>query len=146
MNKKIKPSTIIQIGKFKDKIDEVTCTDDVFGIYRIDMSEFEWGARPESRDRMVENSDSYKIIEFPEYIDADGKALKVFTDFEKEEIQENIKKLVESDRGLVNPAGLCSKIQKETEELSDYDKRIKEAYEVVDFWWDLENDFFMLYL
>ncbi len=139
---------LVQSGHFKRNINslgkkEINGIDDIVAFDYMGSAEFEWGSLPKSLRRMTINKEFYKVFVFNQYKDEHGNALKVYA---PQVFFKNVQKIV--DRLVVNGSGLqeyCSlheHIIKETENKEDLFFNYKDNR---NFWWDIENDFFMFF-
>ena len=139
---------LVQSGHFRNDVDslnkkEINGIDDIIRFDYMGSGEFEYGSLPSSLKRMTINKDFYKVFVFNQYKDENGNSLKVYAPqvFFKN-IQNIVNKLVVNGFGLQEYCSLNEHVQKnnksEKETLFYYkDDR--------DFWWDIENDFFMFF-
>ena len=139
---------LVQSGHFKKKVDslnnsEINGIDDIIWFDYMGSAEFEQGNLPRSLRRMTINKDFYQVFVFNEYKDENGNSLKVYA---PEVFLKNIINIV--DRLVVDGSGLqeyCSlnrHIQKEDKTEEDLCFDYKDDR---NFWWDIENDFFMFF-
>ena len=139
---------LVQSGHFKKDIDElnkkdINGLDDIVSLDYMRSAEFEWGALPRSLRRMTINKDFYKVFVFNQYKDENGNSLKVYAPqvFYKN-VQNIVNRLAEHGYGLQEYCSLSDHIQKDKKE--DDDTRFR-YIDKSDFWWDIENDFFMFF-
>ena len=139
---------LVQSGHFKKDIDELNKKDinglgDIVSLDYMGSAEFEWGALPRSLRRMTINKDFYKVFVFNQYKDENGNSLKVYAPqvFYKN-VQNIVNRLAEHGYGLQEYCSLSDHIQKDKKE--DDDTRFR-YIDKSDFWWDIENDFFMFF-
>ena len=139
---------LVQSGHFKKDIDElnkkdINGLDDIVSLDYMGSAEFEWGALPRSLRRMTINKDFYKVFVFNQYKDENGNSLKVYAPqvFYKN-VQNIVNRLAEHGYGLQEYCSLSDHIQKDKKE--DDDTRFR-YIDKSDFWWDIENDFFMFF-
>ena len=139
---------LVQSGHFKKDIDELNKKDinglgDIVSLDYMGSAEFEWGALPRSLRRMTINKDFYKVFVFNQYKDEKGNPLKVYAPqvFYKN-VQNIVNRLAEHGYGLQEYCSLSDHIQKDKKE--DDDTRFR-YIDKSDFWWDIENDFFMFF-
>lgn len=139
---------LVQSGHFKKDIDElnkkeINGLDDIVSLDYMGSAEFEWGALPRSLRRMTINKDFYKVFVFNQYKDEKGNPLKVYAPqvFYKN-VQNIVNRLAEHGYGLQEYCSLSDHIQKDKKE----DEETLFSYkDNSDFWWDIENDFFMFF-
>lgn len=139
---------LVQSGHFKKDIDvlnkkDINGLDDIVSLDYMGSAEFEWGALPRSLRRMTINKDFYKVFVFNQYRDENGNPLKVYAPqvFYKN-VQNIVNRLAEHGYGLQEYCSLSDHIQKDKKE--DDDTRFR-YIDKSDFWWDIENDFFMFF-
>lgn len=138
----------VQSGHFRKGVDsldkkEINGFDDIIRLDYMGSAEFEYGSLPRSLRRMTINKDFYKVFAFNHYKDENGYPLKVYG---PQVFFKNIQNIV--DRLVVNGYGLqeyCSlhrhiQINNPSEENSFFTYKDDR-----DFWWDIENDFFMFF-
>ena len=134
---------LIQRGHFYDNLDckndkDIIGIDDVVNFYYMGSSEFENGNLYRSIRRMTINKDFYKLYIFKQYKDSDGNSLKVYA---PSVFFDNIKKIVNrlavDGSGLQEYCTLCNHI--------DGNCNLDDCNDQTDFWWDIENDFFMFF-
>lgn len=139
---------LIQSGHFKSGIDSLQKQDinrigDVIAFDYMGSAEFEWRALPRSLRRMTINKDFYSVFVFSQYKDETGNPLKVYA---PQVFFKNVKciveRLVENGDGLQECCFLCDHIQKQEEQENDSHHDYKDTS---NFWWDIENDFFMFF-
>lgn len=145
-NISISKKILIQRGNFKDNINEIALCDieglnDIIGLASMDFSEFKYGALTRSLKRMTLNKEDFSIREFSEYKDKNGNTLKIYT---SNTILYHVKKvvdnLVRSSVGIQPYCSLCDHVVKPGQ------KKHYDGYYVDDnFWWDIDNDFFMFF-
>ena len=139
---------LVQSGHFKKDIDvlnkkDINGLDDIVSLDYMGSAEFEWGSLPRSLRRMTINKDFYKVFVFNQYRDENGNPLKVYAPqvFYKN-VQNIVNRLAEHGYGLQEYCSLSDHIQKDKKE--DDDTRFR-YIDKSDFWWDIENDFFMFF-
>ena len=120
---------LVQSGHFKrnvDDMDEKTINglDDIVELDYMGFSEFECGALPKSLRRMTINKDFYKVFVFDQYKDENGNTLKVYAPIFYENMQDIVDRLVNRRHEI------------DREDTFKDDKN---------FWWDIENDFFVFF-
>lgn len=139
---------LVQSGHFKRNVDEldkkeITGLDDIVCLDYMGSAEFEWGSLPKSLRRMTINKDFYKVFVFNQYKDETGNSLKVYAPYIFfKNIQNIVDQLVISGDGLQEYCSLHRHIQKEEKNENDMYFDYKDNR---DFWWDIENDFFMFF-
>ena len=138
----------VQSGHFKRDIDsldkkQINGIDDIVSLDYMGSAEFEWGTLPRSLRRMTINKDFYKVFVFNQYKDENGNSLKVYAPhvFFKN-VQSIVDRLAVNGYGLQEYCSLHRHIQSE-------DKDDKDRYfgykDHSNFWWDIENDFFIFF-
>ena len=135
---------LVQCGRFVDNVDSlddnnINGIDDIVDLYYMGSAEFQWGSLPRSLRRMTINKDFYKIFTFDEYKDKNGNPLKVYA---PRIFFDNVKKIVE--RLVVCGDGLqeyCS-LHRNFEDNNDDNTFFRNNS---NFWWDIENDFFIFF-
>lgn len=136
---------LVQSGNFKKNIDSlndenINGIDDIIDFHYMGSAEFQWGSLPRSLRRMIINKDYYNIFVFDQYKDKNGNSLKVYA---PSLYFDNVKRIV--DRLAINGDGLqeyCSlhrNFQKDVDEENSYYRNNS------NFWWDIENDFFIFF-
>lgn len=128
---------LIQTGQFKKGITEITGRKSIIDLNYMGSAEFEWGALPDSTRRMLTNIDFYEVFTFPEYKDIEENEMMVYAPIMfKEHISSIIHNLVEGslNRDLQEPCYLLSYLNGKN---SKFNK--------VNFWWDIENDFYIFF-
>jgi len=143
IQKKVK---LVQSGYFKRNIESIEKVDingisDIISLEYMGSAEFENGSVARSLRRMTINKDFYKVFVFNHYKDENDNPLKVYA---PQMFFKNVQSIV--DRLVVNGSGLqeyCTLHQhiksekKEKDFLAYRDNR--------NFWWDIENDFFIFF-
>lgn len=139
---------LVQSGHFRRNVDDIekkdiNGLDDIVGLDYMGSAEFEWGSLPKSLRRMTINKDFYKVFVFNQYKDENGNSLKVYAPhvFFKN-IQNIVDRLAVNGYGLQEYCSLHRHIQKEEKNEEDTYFGYKDDR---DFWWDIENDFFMFF-
>lgn len=139
---------LVQSGRFRRNVDDlekknINGLDDIVGLDYMGSAEFEWGSLPKSLRRMTINKDFYKVFVFNQYKDENGNSLKVYAPhvFFKN-IQNIVDRLAVNGYGLQEYCSLHRHIQKEEKNEEDTFFGYKDDR---DFWWDIENDFFMFF-
>lgn len=134
---------LVQSGHFKKNVDsfeknKITGIDDIIHFDYMGSGEFEFGTLPNSLRRMTINKDFYKVFVFNQYRDENGNPLKVYA---PHICFKNVKNIVDrlagNGYGLKEYCSLHKHIQKEDTDFGYKDHR--------DFWWDVENDFFLFF-
>lgn len=100
-------------------------------------AEFELYALPKSTQRMLTNIEFYDVFEFPEYHNDKGEILMVYA---TRMFIEHISEIVHN---LAN--GSLNDYLKQYCNLVDYLKGEKDCYNYADFWWDIQNDFYIFF-
>lgn len=139
---------LVQSGYFKKNVDsfdkkKINGIDDIIYFDYMGSTEFECGMLPKSLRRMTINKDFYKVFVFNQYRDENGNPLKVYAPhvFFKN-VQNIVDRLVVDGYGLQEYCSLHRHIQKEEKTEEDTYFGYKDDR---DFWWDIENDFFMFF-
>ena len=139
---------LVQSGHFKHNVNsldkkQINGIDDIIYLDYMGSAEFEWGALPKSLRRMTINRDFYKVFVFNQYKDENGNSLKVYAPhvFYKN-VQSIVDRLAVNGYGLQEYCSLHRHIQKEEKTEEDTYFGYKDDR---DFWWDIENDFFMFF-
>lgn len=139
---------LVQSGHFKIDIDslskkDINGIDDIISLDYMGWAEFEWGSLPRSLRRMTINKDFYKVFVFNQYKDENGNSLKVYAPqvFFKN-VQSIIDRLAVDGYGLQEYCSLHRHIEKNKEQEIDSHFNFKDNR---NFWWDIENDFFMFF-
>jgi hypothetical protein len=119
-------TTLIQRGKFNDR-DYKTGIDSIVKFDYMGSSEFEWGALPDSLDRIRKNINEYTYLDVP----IKDKVVSVFCkESQKSDIKLYLTELSEGKWHL--------------QEYSDFDNWINPTEysknKDVSFWWDIAND------
>lgn len=126
---------LVQAGVFKDNIQEITGRNSIIDLNYMGSSEFEWGALPSSTERMLINIDFYDTFEFPEYKNPDGESLIVYAP----------KMFIDHIVSIVDELAQGKNYHlKEYCSLNRY-LNGEQTYEYADFWWDIENDFYIFF-
>lgn len=137
-----KEPRLVQRCTFKSGIESLEEIYNLSQLVRPDYmgaAEFEWGEPNRSAIRMVTNYPFYKMFVFNEYKDKSGRPLKVYGPaiFFK-----NIKKIV--DKLVVDSDCLKRPIHL-NQHFDNYVPRPLDYMGEDNFWWDIENDFFMFF-
>lgn len=128
---------LVQSGRFENNINEITGRNSIIDLNYMGAAEFEWGALPQSTQRMLTNIEFYDVFPFPQYINDKGEILMVYA---PKMFIEHISEIVEDlASGKVNGR------LKEWCNLPDYLKGKERGYNFADFWWDIENDFYIFF-
>lgn len=130
---------LIQRGRFKDVLREnITGIDSLLKFDYMGAAEFEFGALPKSLRRMIEANDGlYDFLEVTSVKDKDKNTARVYCKREETSaVIEAVKTLSRNDYGY-KEAALMNKYIKEGAESDDYFS--------CNFWWDIENDFFIVF-
>lgn len=129
---------LIQRGQFKDtKFDDITGIDSLLSFEYMGSSEYEFGALPKSLRRIIEEGYSkYSFVEVDSVRDKDGNTARVYC--KNNEVEDAIKAVIhlsENDYGYKERASMHKYI------VDGY----KDKPFTTDFWWDIENDFFVIF-
>ena len=139
---------LVQSGHFRRNVEdldkkEINGLDDIVGLDYMGSAEFEWGSLPKSLRRMTINKEFYKVFVFNQYKDENGNSLKVYApDVFFKNVQNIVDRLVVNGYGLQEYCSLHRHIQQEEKNEEDTYFGYKDDR---DFWWDIENDFFMFF-
>lgn len=143
-----KKVNLVQSGHFKKNIENldkknINGIDDILFLDYMGSFEFESGRLPKSLKRMTINKDFYKVFVFNQYKDENGNALKVYAPYVFfKNIQNIVNRLVVDGSGLQEYCSLHKHIQKEEKK---EDVKVSAYKDNRDFWWDIENDFFIFF-
>ncbi len=128
-----KNSYLLQRGAFK----QLTELDGIFSLidgHYMGSAEFEWGAIPNSVARMVVNIDFYDFYEVPEIRNSNDEPMIIYGPIIfKEHIIKQAKLLAENKLYTKESTGLPAYLKNEGN------------YHNADFWWDIENDFYIFF-
>lgn len=124
---------LVQSGKFKDDIEEITGRKSIVDLNYMGSAEFEWGALPQSTQRMLTNIDFYDIFTFPQYVNAQGEPLMIYAP----------KMFIEHISGIVDE--LATGKNYHLQERCTLPAYLKGERSYEDFWWDIENDFYIFF-
>lgn len=127
---------LIQSGKFNENIVENTGIDSIIEFDYMGSTEFQFGALPQSLNRMLINIEFYDVIEFPQYVNSKGENLMVYAPIM---FNKHVSQIVEE----LADGSLNSRL-KEYCNLPDYLMSEKNS-DCSDFWWDIENDFYIFF-
>lgn len=144
---------LVQRGEFKDiDIDKINGIDDLVGFQYMGSSEYEWGALPKSLKRIVQMFKD-KNFEFSEIKILDKY---FYLGINKKTVFDNIEDIVNAMTSSAKQN--YKKRFKEQPYMSKYfegkkieqikhgcknKKEIVRNYNYCDFWWDIENDWFL---
>ncbi len=126
---------LVQSGVFKGEIKEITGRNSIVYLNYMGGFEFERGALPESTQRMITNIDFYDVFTFSQYVNSKGEPLMVYA---PKMFIEHISKIVEE-----LAMGRNNYLKKRCT-LPEY-LAGKKTYPYADFWWDIENDFYIFF-
>jgi hypothetical protein len=129
---------LIQRGTFKNVAkDEITGIDSLLNFHYMGSAEFEWGALPQSLRRIIEaNQGLYDFVEIESIKDKESNTARVYCKREEtSDAIESVKHLSKNDYGYKEFAGMNKYIK----------EGIENSYRVCNFWWDVENDFFVVF-
>lgn len=128
---------LIQRGRFesieKEKIEGI---DSLISFEYMGSAEFEWGALPKSLRRIIEDGNGrYGFVEIPEIKNSNAESAFAYCLLSEEnDVREAIQHLSKNDYGYKESAMMASYINN------------GENYRYSsNFWWDIENDFFVLF-
>ncbi len=139
---------LVQSGHFRNNVDsinkkEITGIDDIIYFDYMGSAEFDFGTLPRSLRRMTINKDFYKVFVFNQYKDENGNPLKVYAPHVSfKNVQKIVDRLVVDGYGLQEYCSLHRHVQKPEKTEEDTRFNYKDDR---DFWWDIENDFFMFF-
>ncbi|MBO4245870.1 MAG: hypothetical protein J5892_03950 [Bacilli bacterium] len=139
---------LVQSGQFKSNINDLTKKDikGINDIIRLDYMgsfEFECGSLPKSLRRMTINKNFYKVFVFDQYKDKNGNSLKVYAPYVfYKNVLNIVNRLSVDGCRLQEYCSLADHIIKAGQATEDMDY---DYYDEQDFWWDIENDFFMFF-
>lgn len=131
---------LIQRAKFKKvEKENIEGIDSLLTFSYMGAAEFEFGALPQSLRRIiVEGNGQYGFIEIPQVKNKSKESAFVYCKLsEKDEIKEAVKHLSKKDYGYKEPALMASYIMN--------GENINSSYNDCNFWWDIENDFLVLF-
>lgn len=139
---------LVQSGHFIRNISslekkEINGIDDIVCFDYMGSSEFENGSLFRFLRRMTINKDFYKIFIFNQYKDENGNALKVYA---PQVFFKNVQNIV--DRLSINGFELqehCSLHRHIVKSNQDEEDSFFDYKDDNNFWWDIENDFFMFF-
>lgn len=126
---------LVQSGVFRKNIAEITGRKSIIDLNYMGAAEFEWGALPESTQRMLTNIDFYDVFTFPQYVNTEGEPLMVYA---PRMFIDHITKIVEELAKGENY------YLKERCTLPEY-LNGEITYNYTDFWWDIQNDFYIFF-
>ena len=126
---------LVQSGVFKDDIEEINGRNSIVNLNYMGSAEFEWGALPQSTQRMLTNIDFYDVFPFPQYENTKGEPLMVYAP----------KMFIEHIAQIVDELAQGKNYRlKERCTLPEYLKG-ERTYNYANFWWDIENDFYIFF-
>ena len=131
------PCWLVQSGGFKNNIEKITGRNSIIELNYMGSSEFEFGALPKSTQRMLTNIEFYDVFSFPQYSNDKDEELMVYAPT----------MFIEHISKIVNDLA-CGKLNNDLKEkcnLSDYIRGKEKSYDYADFWWDIENDFYVFF-
>lgn len=126
---------LIQTGKFKnvEKAD-ITGINSLISFTYMGSAEFEFGSLPQSLNRILDANREYGFIRVDDIKNQNGEAAYVYgIENKQDDLKAAVKHLSEDDYGYKEPANMESYIKG------------KQQYAPIDFWWDIENDFFVIF-
>lgn len=135
---------LLQRATFKKDMVKATKLSKLVDYDYMGSAEYEFGALPKSKARIIDNSDKYKLITIPELATPNGVPFNLYCAEDRaDEIVEEIKKYIEKN----NPKELISYRLKEHINLAHmyYGFVWSVAPEHDNFWWDIEHDFMCFY-
>ena len=135
---------LLQRATFKKDMIKATKLSKLVSYDYMGSAEFEFGALPKSKARIIDNSDKYTLITIPELATPNSVPFNLYClEERKEEIINEIKKYIEKN----NPKEICSYRLKECVNLAHmyYGFVWSVAPNHDNFWWDIENDFICFY-
>lgn len=132
-----KEVNLVQSAHFKPTINkqtEIKSITDIISLNYMGYAEFAFDALPNSFKRIVLNQDFYKIFIFSEYQDKNGNPLKVYApEISLINVKNIVERLTKSGYRLKSYCTLNDYLKNNRAELKD------------NFWWDIENDFFIFF-
>lgn len=131
---KRKDCRLVQAATFRDNITEITGRNSIIILKYMYASDFEWGARPRSTQRMLTNIEFYNFFTFPQYVNNQGEPLIVYA---PTMFIEHISKIVEE---LATGKCYLKEICTLPEHLNGEKPKHRE-----NFWWDIDNDFYIFF-
>lgn len=129
---------LIQRGLFRKEIpEEITGVDSIINWAYMGSAEFEFGELPKSLKRIIiAGYGQYEFVEIKNIKDKEGNTARVYCkSSEIEDAKFAVKHLSKNDYGYKECANMASYIK------NGYDGK----YMTADFWWDIKNDFFVLF-
>lgn len=139
---------LVQSGFFRSNVDnlekrKINNVDDIVCLNYMGSAEFEGNALAKSIRRMTINKKFYKVFVFNQYKDENGNSLKVYApDVFFKNVQEIVNRLAFNGHGLQEYCSLNKHLQNVEKDEDDIFFNYKDNN---DFWWDIENDFFMFF-
>lgn len=128
---------LIQRGVFEDiELEKIEGIDSLISFEYMGSAEFEWGALPKSLRRIIEDGNGkYGFVEIPEIKNSnDEPAFTYCLLSEENDVKEAIQHLSKNDYGY-----------KESAMMSSYINNGENYRYRSNFWWDIQNDFFVLF-
>ena len=125
---------LVQSGTFLEDIQEITGKDSILDLNYMGSFEFQCEL-PQSNQRMLTNIEFYDFFPFPQYTNSFGEPLMVYA---PKMFIEHISKIVEE---------LATGKNHHLKERCTLPKclRGEVPFDKANFWWDLENDFFIFF-
>lgn len=128
-----KDCRLVQPGKFREQIGEISRIESIVDIRRMNSREFEYNSL-DSANRMIINIAFYDVFSFPEHVNQDGDVLKVYA---PRMFIDHISKIVEELA--------CGKLNEKLVEPCSLLQYLKGSSNGDNFWWDLDNDFYIFF-
>lgn len=142
MNKISNPLTrqnchLVQSGTFREHYVKNTGLMSVVKTNYMGSSEFLTIYLGRSTRRMLTNIDFYDVFPFPQYTNKEGEPMMVYAP----------KMFIDHISGIVDElaTGSINWNLKEPCNLPGYLKGEKDVYNYADFWWDIQNDFYICF-
>lgn len=129
---------LVQAGKFKNvPHSSIVGLDSLIDLKYMGAAEFEYGSLPKSLKRIVKNSDTY-FMEQLNYQDKDNRPMFLYHNMkepDQEKLHSLVQQLIKGKIYCKMPINIQRCMNKETTATID----------IMDFWWDIENDFFLFF-
>jgi len=129
----IKSPWLVQRAKFKDvKIENIVGIDSLLSMDYMGSAEFEFGGLPQSLRRMVANFNQYEVFTVNKVKDSEDNSMRIYCNKNVfEPVRENAIHLSENSYGY--------------KEVCDMQKYIKGNKDKNNFWWDIDQDYFIFF-
>lgn len=127
---------LIQRGVFREiNNDQITGMDSIIRWSYMGSAEFEFGALPQSLRRIAENKNCFSFKQIDSIMDLQNNpAIVYYHEDISNEIVDAVNHLAKNDYGYKEAALMNKYIKQGCSGLSD-----------ANFWWDVENDFFVMF-